>query len=1172
MADIQCLEINAESGAAEICLTVTPGRSICVTFDQCPPVDSASLQLGTGANNAYYGDKGKIAYDHSQKPHAPSNAEKNVQSDWNEAGLLDDAFIKNKPTKLSQFENDPAYINCGQVPACEEDPVFNAWKTATPPMYPGGNLSDLINDTGFIDDITATEDPVWPISYLKFRRNGVIHDVTEIPKPDGLVSGGAVVWTGGLTFSVSAAAYYIGGELYTSGAGTAFVPNADPDDPRLDVIVLDSTGAIGVVVGIPAPNPAEPSINLSTQVKLSTVFLPAGAADIIVVPTDIYVTGGSWDDDARTLTLTRTGDLPDIVIQTNAMAKEDIIPVITNINGGYLYNGFVVTNIWPIAPTGWHIPSVTEWNTLRTNLGGTAVAGGKLKDDTVNIGFTDAQDNQYGFCARSSGRRNRITGEFTGSGIFAGWWASNGTSYYSISQGSEALSSTTGDDSYKLMGLSIRCIKDDANDPGAVTGLSGKVYPTVKIGDQVWMAANLAEEVFNNGIQTMPNPEMSDAIWAGTGSPMYCYYADVLTNAVTDDRLQIAHNLLNPIQGGKPGQRFHLDQTAYDRAMTPADDTHDGYLTKEDHALIGAGGSDELVKYNADDTTAGYLSDKIIAGDGISVAEGIGADENKLVITNSALSSYVESVTATPDGQWPISSLKYTKGGIDYDITEIPKPDGLLAGGRVSWVEGLIFDITAAIYYILGSLYTTLSSRVTLSSSDPVLNRIDAIIVDVNEVVSVIEGIPAANPQKPSIDPATQIELTYVLIPAGATVPDLDIGEELIYDENVEWTGSSSGVVVNFAYLINPYHGLTCIDVGTIGNNDTISFTSASLVDRTDFEDFIFNISLKGIMPNQHRLFIRFYNGTTPVSNEVQPVINKKFVIGYQNMSMKLSSFTWMSSSFDTIVFRYSRSSGDTTYVGFSLDYIKLQTSVTTVLPVNTGIELIGDVTGVGTTGSPLLTSLTILNPSPAGTYGGASAIPVVTVDTKGRVTAVSTESISTADEKVKYDAEDGTAGYLSAKIIAGTNITIEEGAGADENKLKISCTLISGPTGATGATGPTGATGATGPAGAGSSMSIVDHSTGAFTLALTDAGNYLTCNYASGFTVTVPKNSVVAFPIGTTICLEQTGNGAITMSPVDVDVTLVAYDGLTSYGQYAVLTLVKKGTDLWNVIAGTGF
>ena len=44
-------------------------------------------------------------------------------------------------------------------------------------------------------------------------------------------------------------------------------------------------------------------------------------------------------------------------------------------------------------------------------------------------------------------------------------------------------------------------------------------------------------------------------------------------------------------------------------------------------------------------------------------------------------------------------------------------------------------------------------------------------------------------------------------------------------------------------------------------------------------------------------------------------------------------------------------------------------------------------------------------------------------------------------DEKVKFDANDPTAGYLSAKIVAGTNITIEEGTGADENKVKISAT-----------------------------------------------------------------------------------------------------------------------------------
>jgi hypothetical protein len=42
------------------------------------------------------------------------------------------------------------------------------------------------------------------------------------------------------------------------------------------------------------------------------------------------------------------------------------------------------------------------------------------------------------------------------------------------------------------------------------------------------------------------------------------------------------------------------------------------------------------VKYDANDPTAGYIADKFKAGTGISLAEGTGADENKLIITNDA--------------------------------------------------------------------------------------------------------------------------------------------------------------------------------------------------------------------------------------------------------------------------------------------------------------------------------------------------------------------------------------------------------------------------------------------------------------------------------------------------------------------------------------------------------
>lgn len=45
--------------------------------------------------------------------------------------------------------------------------------------------------------------------------------------------------------------------------------------------------------------------------------------------------------------------------------------------------------------------------------------------------------------------------------------------------------------------------------------------------------------------------------------------------------------------------------------------------------------TDEKVKFDTNDPTAGFVADKVVAGTGISVAEGAGANENKLVITNS---------------------------------------------------------------------------------------------------------------------------------------------------------------------------------------------------------------------------------------------------------------------------------------------------------------------------------------------------------------------------------------------------------------------------------------------------------------------------------------------------------------------------------------------------------
>jgi len=77
-----------------------------------------------------------------------------------------------------------------------------------------------------------------------------------------------------------------------------------------------------------------------------------------------------------------------------------------NKNYGALYNWYAV-NTDNLCPTGWHVPSDSEWTILTNYLGGDSIAGGKLKAvDPVlwkspNIGAT----NETGFTALPAGDR-----------------------------------------------------------------------------------------------------------------------------------------------------------------------------------------------------------------------------------------------------------------------------------------------------------------------------------------------------------------------------------------------------------------------------------------------------------------------------------------------------------------------------------------------------------------------------------------------------------------------------------------------------------------------------------------------------------------------------------------------------------------------------------------------
>jgi hypothetical protein len=94
--------------------------------------------------------------------------------------------------------------------------------------------------------------------------------------------------------------------------------------------------------------------------------------------------------------------------------------------------------------------------------------------------------------------------------------------------------------------------------------------------------------------------------------------------------------------------------------------------------------------------------------------------------------------------------------------------------------------------------------------------------------------------------------------------------------------------------------------------------------------------------------------------------------------------------------------------------------------------------------------------------------------------------------------------------------------------------------------------------------LTIATAITDTYTLVLSDAQKVIPFNKSTGFTVTVPANSSVAFEIGDQVNLLQTGAGQITVgysSPV-----VVRSEGtkLKLKGQYAIATLVKIATDEW--------
>lgn len=95
--------------------------------------------------------------------------------------------------------------------------------------------------------------------------------------------------------------------------------------------------------------------------------------------------------------------------------------------------------------------------------------------------------------------------------------------------------------------------------------------------------------------------------------------------------------------------------------------------------------------------------------------------------------------------------------------------------------------------------------------------------------------------------------------------------------------------------------------------------------------------------------------------------------------------------------------------------------------------------------------------------------------------------------------------------------------------------------------------------------ITVTEETGTSYTAVLGDRNGLTTLNNAAAIAYTVPPNSSVAYPIGTTLSICQTGAGQVTITPGS-GVTLSSSLGLLTDAQYAFATLLKIQTDTWLV------
>ena len=258
-------------------------------------------------------------------------------------------------------------------------------------------------------------------------------------------------------------------------------------------------------------------------------------------------------------------------------------------------------------------------------------------------------------------------------------------------------------------------------------------------------------------------------------------------------------------------------------------------------------------------------------GTGITIFDSV---VNRSLQINSITGDTLEKITTSLSN----NTIQLDVNEQNLTLWDLVVQGNRLLNGNVSYISGLTFNVSPLEYLINGTIYDiTSATTVTLNSGDSTYDRIDVIYADINGNTGVLEGTPSENPEKPIVDGFSQVEVTFVLVPANSIIPD--INQVIVYNENLgppnEWTFGSVGLQptrIIGSSTDQAYTGSTSIRVSGVTGAFTTSFrlTGNTILDTNQYATLQFAIRNLSANTTTSQISLRFLStGGTQNGNTV---------------------------------------------------------------------------------------------------------------------------------------------------------------------------------------------------------------------------------------------------------------------------------------------------------------